>query len=619
MSFRGRLALFFLLIVVIPVAAIALLVVNVTRDSQSGKADARLSTAVSTALSVYERDVEAASDAVTELLADQAMVNAIQSGDSGEIEGTSAAAGRGAGLERLAIGPPNGPVIEAIGSGEEIAAATVRTTGKAGRYALVASVTNPDEYVQEVTELTGLDVALVSDLGVVAGAPGVEGVDLPRAGTSGDVEVQDESLRAAAGALPEAGSKRVVVFTETEAGGFFDSRPRIVAALAVFLAIAVGFILVVFRTLQGQIGSMLEAARRIGEGDFSQRVPVVGRDEMAGLATEFNEMSDRLEAQIEQLRRQRTELDSMVTRLGEAVASGLDQDALLGIVAEAALGGCSATYALVTLNDGTVIERQQGLTEPAKVATVAARKRAANDGTQVIARRDTGHALGAPLEREGFVAGTLAVGREGDEFDAREREVFVILLEKASTSIDNITVHERVSEQAVTDELTGLANSRAFRETLEREAARAERFGHELSLIFIDLDDFKDVNDVHGHLQGDKVLRLVGQILQSEPRAIDEAARYGGEEFVVALPETGSEGAVELAERIRARLETATVAAVDGGEPIRVTASFGTATLPGAAQDARHLFEAADEALYEAKRQGKNRVVMAPVVAPTHR
>ena len=85
---------------------------------------------------------------------------------------------------------------------------------------------------------------------------------------------------------------------------------------------------------------------------------------MAGLATEFNEMSDRLEAQIEQLRRQRTELDGMVTRLGEAVASGLDQNALLGIVAEAALGGCSATYALVTLNDGTVIERQDGLTEP---------------------------------------------------------------------------------------------------------------------------------------------------------------------------------------------------------------------------------------------------------------
>ena len=200
----------------------------------------------------------------------------------------------------------------------------------------------------------------------------------------------------------------------------------------------------------------------------------------------------------------------------------------------------------------------------------------------MIARRGDGQALAAPLEREGYVAGTLAVGREGGEFDSREREVFVILLEKASTSIENITAHERVSEQAVTDELTGLANNRSFRETLDREAARAERFGHDLSLVLLDLDDFKRVNDTHGHLEGDEVLRMVGKILQSEPRAIDEPARYGGEEFVVALPETGSEGAVELAERIRARLAAEVVAASDGREPIRVTASFGTATLPGA-------------------------------------
>ena len=619
MSFRGRLALFFLLIVVIPIAAIALLVVNVTRDSTSGKADASLSTGLSTALTVYEREVEAAGDAVSELLSDQDIVAALQSGNPAQIESAARAAGSEAGLERLAVEPPNGPVIDAIGGGEEIAAATVRTTGRAGRYALSGSVTDPEAYVREVSELTGLNAALVSDLGFVAGAPGAEGVELPRAGSSADVDVEGETLRAAAGALPEGGSMRVVVFTGTEAGGFFDSRPRIVAALAIFLAIAVGFILVVFRALQGQIGSMLDAARRIGAGDFSGRVPVVGRDEMAGLATEFNEMSDRLEAQIEQLRRQRTELDGMVTRLGEAVASGLDQNALLGIVAEAALGGCSATYALVTLNDGTVIERQDGLTEPAKVATLAGRKRATQDGTQVIARRGDGQALAAPLEREGYVAGTLAVGREGGEFDSREREVFVILLEKASTSIENITAHERVSEQAVTDELTGLANNRSFRETLDREAARAERFGHDLSLVLLDLDDFKRVNDTHGHLEGDEVLRMVGKILQSEPRAIDEAARYGGEEFVVALPETGSEGAVELAERIRARLAAEVVAASDGREPIRVTASFGTATLPGGAADVRHLFEAADEALYEAKRQGKNRVVTAPVVTPSHR
>ena len=125
-----------------------------------------------------------------------------------------------------------------------------------------------------------------------------------------------------------------------------------------------------------------------------------------------------------------------------------------------------------------------------------------------------------------------------------------------SSSIENIALHELVSEQAVTDELTGLSNNRAFRELIAKEAARAERFGHELSLIMLDIDDFKQVNDTYGHLQGDEVLRMVGRDPRRPSRAaIDEPARYGGEEFVVALPETGLEGALELAERIRARIE----------------------------------------------------------------
>ena len=612
MSFRGRLALFFMLIVAIPIAAIALLVAEVTRDSNAGKADARLSTAVTTALSVYEGDVEAASDAVAELLTDQSVLAALESGNPSGIKAAARAGGEREGLERLTVESPAGPEIDAIGRGGAIATADL-TTGGAGAYVFTASVTGPTEYVEEVGRLTGLDVALVGDGGVIAGFGAADRVEAPAAGQSGDVEVDGEALRAASGALPE-GSMRVVVFTETEAGGFFDSRSRIVLGLAAFLGIALVFIALVFRTLHGQIGTMLDAARRIGSGDFSGRVPVVGRDEMAGLATEFNEMSDRLEEQIAQLRQQRTELDSMVARLGEAVASGLDQEALLAIVADAALGGCAAQYAVISLDGGAVIERREGAAGPARVAALAGAERAARDRTQVIARREGGHALAAPLERDGQIVGTLAVGREGREFDGHERDVFTVLLDKASTSIENISVHQRVSEQAVTDELTGLANNRAFRETIDREAARAERFGHELSLIILDVDDFKRVNDTYGHLQGDEVLQVIAQILHSEPRAIDEPARYGGEEFVVALPETGSEGAVELAERIRVRLEQKRIPAVDGGEPLSVTASFGTATLPEAAGTVRELFEAADEALYEAKRQGKNRVITAPVV-----
>jgi diguanylate cyclase (GGDEF)-like protein len=614
-SFRTRLVLFFLLIVVIPVAAIALLVVDVSRESEEGKADARLSTGLTTALEVYENAVRDAEAAIADLVADPEVRQALQSGDPGAVEQASRTAAP-AGVEWLAVTPPDGEEIVILRDGAPLATQDLRANGSGGSYDFTASVTSPTEYVEDVRRLTGLDVALVSGPSAPVGAR-VDGADIPTAGESGDVEVGGETLRAATGALPEVTPTSVVVLAEPEEGGFFESPSRIVVGLIVFLGIALAFIALLVRTLQGQIGSMLDAARRIGSGDFSGRVPVVGRDEMAGLASEFNDMSDRLEAQIEQLRRQRTELDRSVLRLGDAVASGLDQDALLGIVADAALGGCSAEYAAIALDEGGLIERPEDFRGPARVAAQAGARRAWADASQVIARRETGQALAAPLARAGEVVGTLAVGREGREFDDREREVFVLLLEKASTSLENITAHERVSVQAVTDELTGLPNNRSFRETVAREASRAERFQHELSLIIIDLDDFKRVNDTYGHLQGDEVLRNIGEILRSEPRAIDEPARYGGEEFVVALPETGSEGAVELAERIRARLEREDIAHIHGDDPLRVTASFGTATMPGSAASVRELFAAADEALYEAKRQGKNRVVTAPAVART--
>ena len=135
------------------------------------------------------------------------------------------------------------------------------------------------------------------------------------------------------------------------------------------------------------------------------------------------------------------------------------------------------------------------------------------------------------------------------------------------------------SEQAITDELTGLSNNRRFRELIKKEADRAERFGHELSLIILDIDDFKRINDTYGHLQGDEVLRMIGRVLHLESRGVDEPARYGGEEFAVALPETDIEGALELAERIRVRIEAEPVPRVGGSGTIRVTASAGVASM----------------------------------------
>ena len=179
--------------------------------------------------------------------------------------------------------------------------------------------------------------------------------------------------------------------------------------------------------------------------------------------------------------------------------------------------------------------------------------------------------------------GVMTVARHGEQFSHAERDVFLYLVGQVSSSIENIALHELVSEQAVTDELTGLSNNRRFRELISKEAARAQRFGHELSLLMLDLDDFKRVNDTYGHLQGDEVLRTVGAVLASESRGVDEPARYGGEEFAVALPETGLAGAVELAERIRARIESEAIPRIEGSGSLRITASVGAASIPESA------------------------------------
>ena len=186
---------------------------------------------------------------------------------------------------------------------------------------------------------------------------------------------------------------------------------------------------------------------------------------------------------------------------------------------------------------------------------------------------------------------------------------------------ERIQFEEKLATQALTDGLTGLANRRSFDETLSREWKRTLREGSRLSLLLIDIDSFKALNDKYGHQVGDDYLRTISAAVSGVVRAPDIVARYGGEEIAVILPGADSQGAVEIAERVRAAIEALRL--THEGNPVGggcVTASIGAATAlarqGGTIRMPESLLLAADNAMYKAKQGGRNRVATAVLVAP---
>jgi diguanylate cyclase (GGDEF)-like protein len=179
------------------------------------------------------------------------------------------------------------------------------------------------------------------------------------------------------------------------------------------------------------------------------------------------------------------------------------------------------------------------------------------------------------------------------------------LLEPAALALDTTLRLRRAEALSVTDDLTGLYNSRYLNQVLHRETKRASRSGRPLSLLFIDLDGFKSINDSHGHLFGSRALVEAAAVIRSSARETDVVSRFGGDEFALVLPDTGGEGAFAVGERIRERVAAFTFLS-GHGLAIRLTASVGVATLPDVAASAEELVQAADRAMYHVKESGKN-------------
>jgi diguanylate cyclase len=244
-------------------------------------------------------------------------------------------------------------------------------------------------------------------------------------------------------------------------------------------------------------------------------------------------------------------------------------------------------------------------------ATIMRPIRSLSEGARRISRGDFDHAIpDAPASDEiGLLIRTFndmlaQLRRNAAEIEDDQRRL-------TAQNEELQRANEVLAQLSITDGLTKLHNHRYFQDHLTREIKRIGRTGEALSMILMDLDDFKRLNDMYGHSAGDELLVGVANILVESVRESDLLARYGGEEFVILATGTNLEGAISMAEKIRMSVESSSHIVDDSMRPIRVTISIGVATFDG---DRRAFFQAADRALYDAKAQGKNCVVAAPML-----
>ncbi|HKP90388.1 MAG TPA: diguanylate cyclase [Thermoleophilaceae bacterium] len=642
MSFRGRLRLFFAVVVIVPMVALGIVLFALTARSERAKTDAGIAAATRTAVGVYREQQDRAQRELDRIARDEQLQRYVALGR------IPAAAGRlrelvGDGVVAVELWNGRDEQVAAAGSTSAVAAAGTKLAGPRGRsMVLTVSATDARRLVSRVAALSGLDFAVWrGGTSLASTLPSLSRADFPDGVTPADFHLGDYAYRGKSVAIdsPAGPGVRLGIFTSSAslAEHIGANRLLIATLLVLFVLFALVGASFVSRSLTGQIAKLLAAARRLSRGDFRQPVPVEGNDEFAQLSREFNDMSEQLEAKIEEVENKRQELAETIRRVGDALATGPDRRGVVALAVRQAVDACDAEV-------GRALPLAHGAFEGCEVGSVAGGFKVAIEAAErdVFAiRADVGPELLGALEGEegqertrravsaqvrdvhaisiGLRSlvdgpeylGAVSIARHGLPFSDEEQDLLEYLAGQAVVSIENASLHEAIERQATTDELTGLANVRAFLSILGRELERSRRFDSPLALLMIDIDDFKLVNDTYGHQQGDQVLAQVAGVLRDLSRDLDAPARYGGEEMAVILPQTDADGAARLAERMRAGIEALQVPRTGTSGHLSVTASFGVASVPESATDGSDLIAAADEALYRAKRGGKNRVERA--------
>ncbi|MDQ4126119.1 MAG: diguanylate cyclase, partial [Actinomycetota bacterium] len=373
----------------------------------------------------------------------------------------------------------------------------------------------------------------------------------------------------------------------------------------------------------------------IAEGRFDHRIQVRSKDEVGQLAEAFNDMTDTLGETVSELSSSRDQLRRAIRRVGDTLRSTHDMKQMLSSVLNTTVDAIRADGAVLWMFGSTREELY-----PARGVNVdldsLGRVKVGEGVVGLVAERsvnvllpqqagprptpaETTHpvTIAIPLYTQDRIMGVIAVHREDpeDRFTEEEFDYVVFLGEQAGVAVENVLLHEEAQRLSITDGLTGVWNRRYFLMQFPQALAAAQRFQRPFSVLMLDLDTFKAINDTHGHQRGDAVLVEFAKRVTRVIREVDTFARYGGEEFICLLSETDLHGARTTAEKILDAIRSEPFG-MPGEQPLTITVSIGVASYPLHGDTYKALVGAADKALYRAKQEGRDRVCTASEPEP---
>lgn len=660
MSLQRRLTVFFVLIVILPLLAAGFVVQRVIVGEISRRAVLSLRPALDATVAIYNRQVDSLDRLVRSSVdGDATFARLFQSGETAPLERyLSGTLDESLDLDFLVALDNDGEVVGAAfrdpdflsgfttpaptviaqadpgpGSGfSRTAAIPVEIRGSGTQGHLIGGLWL-DEGLLFAASRSGVDLSILAQDRVIAstkslGASFEVGVDYKVDGF--DVDLGEEAKAAAT----KLGGGMGIIASTPSAPIEQLSRQVLTSMLALLLLALLGTSGLAFllaRLITQPLEELSAGAHAISEGRFDHRIPVRSKDEVGQLAAAFNEMSGQLSQTISALSTSRDQMQRAVRRVGETLRSTHDMnqmlDSILNTVADAVNAEVAVLWLLapargelrpevvrgITLESSTRVKVGDGL-----VGYVAERAKAVllpgEAGGPTFSRDEPGYpvAIAVPVYSHERIIGVISTYRRdlSRPFGHDDLETVAFLAEQGGVALENVRLHEEAQRLSLTDGLTGVWNRRYFQMQFRQVLATATRFERPFSVLMMDLDHFKQVNDKLGHQRGDALLIEFSQRVTHLLREVDTFARYGGEEFICLLSETDTPGAKTTAEKIHEAIRGVPFGSIDE-ELVNLTVSIGVAAYPDHGDSFKSLVEAADQALYRAKQTGRNRVCVA--------